>query len=273
VIKELIKLATKLDKFGNISEANKVDFLLRRYAQETTQSATPQSMATSVAAEPTPVMSRAELRLQEQEKNGKYFIMLYTPISQYTVGMFKISELPTIMSEIISGKRAVEEARPEEKYTADQFVIKTYGLVDGKAKMIKEERLIESSLAKDILEKLKSLPSAPPPKVLSPAEKMIEEGYNSYKLKFKQCVTTAVNANPNFAASTVITFTVNKDGSTSNHKAVSTPANPSFDSCLVSQMLGWSFGRISLNPNPTYGQISIESPINISYKQKFDREK
>jgi hypothetical protein len=266
MIKELIKLATELDNFGNISEANKVDLLLKKYAQVSSESNLPQAASA-------PVMSKAELRLQEQEKNGKYFIMLYTPTGQYTVGMFKMSELPTLMSEIISGKRAVEEATPGDKYTADQFVIKTYGLVDGKAKMIREERLIESPLAKDILGKLKSLPSAPPPKVLSPAEKIIEEGYNSYKVKLKQCVTTAVNANPNFAASTVISFTVNKDGSTSNHKAVSTPANPGFDSCLVSQMPSWSFGRISLNPNPRYGEVSIESPINVSYKQKFGREK
>ena len=262
----LIKLAEDLDKAGNISEANKVDLMLKRYAQAATESSSPQGAAATV-------ISKAESRLQEQEKNEKYFIMLYTPTGQYTVGMFKIGELPTLMSDIISGKRAVEEASPGEKYTADQFVIKTYGLVNGKAKMIREERLIESPLAKDILGKLKSLPSSPPQKVLSPAEKMIEDGYNSYKLKFKQCVITAVNANPSFTASTVISFTVNKDGSTSNHKAVSTPVNPSFDSCLVSQMLSWSFGRISLNPDPRYGEISIESPINVSYKQKFGREK
>lgn len=266
MIKELISLATKLDRSGNTSEANKIDFLLRKYAQTVSESNLPQA---SVG----PVMSKAQLRLQEQEKDGKYFIMLYTPIGQYTVGMFKISELPTLMSDIISGKIAVQEATPGEKYTADQFVIKTYGLVDGKAQMIKTERLIESPLAKGILGKLKSLPSAPPPKVLSPADKIIDEGYQSYKNAFKLCVTTAVNNNPNFAVSTIISFTVNKDGSTSNHKAVSTPANPSFDSCLVKQMPSWSFGRISLNPDPRYGQISIETPINVSYKQTFGREK
>lgn len=266
MIDDLIKLASDLDRAGNYSEANKIDLLIRRYAQVVPESPSQQLMLA-------PTMSKAEARFQEQEKDGKYFIMLYTPSGQYSVGMFKIDELPALMREVMSGNRPVEDNPIGTKFTADQFVIKTYGPVDGKIKIIKTERLIESPLAKDILAKTKGLSGTSSPKVVSPARQIIDAGYESYKNQFKSCVTSAVNSNPSFRVISVITFTVNQDGSTSNHKATSTPASSSFDDCLTRKMTNWSFGRISLTPSLKDGEVSIEKPITVSYKQIFGRNK
>lgn len=265
MIKELIKLAEDLDRAGNIQEADRIDLMLRRYAQATSESSSPQGAAAPVVAtqKPKPV------EMIELQKSGLYRLGYQCPEDSDRIGEFKLQDFVKQIQEDL----AKHPERAKCIYAISIFEADSSGKVSSSKYDVRVH-----NLTKDLpgLSKVLSgflAPAAPQQKVLSPAEKMIEDGYNSYKLKFKQCVITAVNANPSFTASTVISFTVNKDGSTSNHKAVSTPVNPSFDSCLASQMLSWSFGRISLNPDPRYGEISIESPINVSYKQKFGREK
>lgn len=253
MLKELIKLAGELDRSGNFSEANKVDYIIKRYAQAVPDPQSPQGAGAQT-------ISKSEARYQLQEKEGRYILMVYLPYDQIVIGQFKISEFPSIIAEVVSGKRTVEGAKPGEKYTLDQFVIQPYGLVNGVPKALQRERVIESSLTKSIMGSLKSLPTKPPPKVLSPDEQIIESGYQSYARQFGGCATMAANADPTFGVVTKISFTVNKDGSISNYSATSVPANPGFDSCLVSKMKTWRFRELS-------------APTTVSYNQPFGRQK
>ncbi len=256
MLKELIKLAGELDRSGNFSEANKVDYIIKRYAQAVPDPQSPQGAGAQT-------ISKSEARYQAQEKEGKYYISLKTAVDTFAIGSFNISEIPSVIKDIISGKRSVEGTTPGDKYTVDQFIINTYGLVNGSPKLIGRERVTESALTKSIMGSLKNLPTAPPappPKVLSPDEQIIEAAYQSYAGQLKGCVTLAVNADPSFGVVTKISFTVNKDGSISNCSATSVPASPEFDSCLVSKMKLWRFRELS-------------APTAASYNQRFGRQK
>lgn len=253
MLKELIKLAGELDRSGNFSEANKVDYIIRRYAQAVPDSQSPQGVGA-------PAVSKSEARYQLQEKEGKYYISLKTPVDTFAIGSFSISEIPSVIKDVISGKKSVEGATPGDKYTVDQFIISTYGLVNGSPKFIGRERVIESALTKSIMGSLKNLPTAPPPKVLSPDQQIVEAGYQSYARQFGGCATLAANADPTFGVVTKIGFTVNKDGSISNYSATSAPANPEFDACLVSKMRTWRFRELS-------------APTTFSGNQPFGRQK
>lgn len=252
MLKKLVKLASELDKAGRISDANKVDFLIKRYAQSVPDSQSPQ--ATSA-----PAISKFEERYQLQEKEGRYVLILKTPNNTSFIGQFKLNEFPSVIKEVISGKRPVEGATPEEKYTVDQFIITPYGIVNGAPKPLQRERVIESSLTKDILGSLKNLPTAPPPKILSPDEQILDSSYASYKNQFKSCVVTQINSEPGFKVITDITITVAKDGTLSDFKAISTPPNPAFDACLAQKIRTWKFRELS-------------APTTRSFKQRFGRE-
>lgn len=253
MLKDLIKLASNLDRSGKLSEANKIDHLIKKYAQSMSDSQSPQAVSA-------PAISKSEARYQVQEKEGRYLLLVYLPYDQIAIGQFKISEFPSVIAEVVSGKRTVEGAKPGEKYMLDQFVIQPYGLVNGVPKGLQRERVIESSLTKNILSSLKNLPTKPPPNALSPDEQIIESGYQSYVRQFVGCATLAANANPNFGVVTDIIFTVNKDGATSNCSATSVPASPQFDACLVKKMNAWKFRELS-------------APTAVSYKQPFGRQK
>lgn len=253
MLKELIKLAGELDRSGNFSEANRIDYIIKRYAQAVPDSQSPQGVGA-------PAISDLEARYQLQEKEGRYRLIAYLPYDQLLIGQFKISEFPSIISEVVSGKRTVEGAKPGEKYTLDQFVIQPYGLVNGVPKPLQRERVIESALTKGIMGSLKNLPTKPPPKVLSPDEQIVEAGYKTYAKQLGGCVTLALNADPTFGVVTKISFTANKDGSISDCSATSVPASPEFDACLVLRMKSWRFGGLS-------------APTAFSGNQPFGRQK
>lgn len=269
MIKDLIKLADNLDKAGNFSEADRIDLLIRRYAQSIPESPSQQLMTEQQGT--TPVQNKSLERLQIQEKEGRYVLKASLPYDTFVVGQFKPEEIPQVVNEIISGKRLVEGAKENQAYDFSSFRVMSYYLKDGVPRS-QQHNLLDSPVVAPFLSKLKGY-SATPKKVISPAEQIINEGYDSYKERFKSCVTTQVNGDPNFGVVAKISFTVNQDGSTSNHSAVSTPANPAFDACLKQKMIDWRFGRISLNPKEGSGQIAIEKPINISRNQRFGREK
>ncbi len=255
MIKKLIKLATELDKFGNISEANKVDFLLRRYAQETSQSATPQSMVTPVAETPKPKPAE----MIELQKSGVYRLGVKCPEDTYRIGEFKLQDFV----KQISNNLASFPERAKCTYFISIFTSDESGKINSERQDVLIHDLtknlpgLKSALSSQAAAKAAEVAQKP-----DPTRDAINEGYNSYKRQLASCVSTAVNSNPSFSVKTTLTFTVDKDGATSNHKATSIPANKEFDACLLQKMVTWKF-----RPGLT------TEPYTFSGVQTFGREK
>ncbi len=77
------------------------------------------------------------------------------------------------------------------------------------------------------------------------AKQLIDDGYGSYKRQFGSCVTTSVNADPNFGGTWTLQFTVEKDGTTTNHSVRGARPNQAFEACLLQKMRTWRFRTLA----------------------------
>ena len=255
MIKELIKLAEDLDRAGNIEEADKVDIMLKRYAQAATESSSQQGAAASTIEAPKPKPAE----MVELQKSGIYRLGVKCPEDTYRIGEFRLQDFTKQISDNI----ASFPERSKCTYFISIFTPDSSGKIN-----IERQDVLVHDLTKNLPGLKKALSSQTAAKAAEVAQKpdptrdAINEGYNSYKRQLAGCVTTAVNANPSFSVKTTLTFTVDKDGATSNHKAVSIPENKEFDTCLLQKMVTWKF-----RPGLT------AEPYTFSGVQAFGREK
>jgi hypothetical protein len=230
MISELVALADKLDKLGNTSEANKIDFILKKYAQAISESGSQQVMvAPSAGTKPKPA------EMIELQKSGLYRLGYQCPEDSDRIGEFKLQDfVKQIQEDLAKHPERAKCIYAISIYTADS---------SGKVTSLKYD-VRAHELTKDLPGLSKVLSTSPAPVVPQkpdPVRDAITAGYYSYKNQFNSCVTTRVNANPSFSVKTTIKFTVGKDGTTSNHSAVSVPENREFDACLLQKMITWKF--------------------------------
>lgn len=255
MISELVALADKLDKLGNTSEANKIDFILKKYAQAINESGSQQVMVAPSASATKPKPEE----MIELQKGGVYRLGVKCPEETYRVGEFKLQDFV----KQISNNLASFPERAKCTYFISIFTSDSSGKIN-----LERQDVLVHDLTKNLPGIKKALSSQAIAKATEVAQKpnptrdAINEGYDSYKRQLASCVTTAVNANPSFSAKTTLTFTVDKDGVTSNHKATSIPANKEFDACLLQKMVTWKF-----RPGLT------AEPYTFSGVQTFGREK
>jgi len=222
MIKELLKLATELDRSGNISEANKVDFLLRKYAQATTQSSIPQPMATSVAAEPTPE------QVMKMQENGVYRLKVRDG-SPKRIGEFDAKSIIPAVQKYLSENKDKQLASSSfyiEIYNPDRY---TPGKIDDMQIQLKDFTQIRQYLNGAKLPFSDIVPAAE-------VQGYVNGMYKGMVFPYvKGCIQQAANRHI-LSGEVKINYTVNTSGFSQNISVIVPEGEEQLKQCIISKI-------------------------------------
>lgn len=112
--------------------------------------------------------------------------------------------------------------------------------------------------AESVRELLRVIDSDAPQETESTAPKIIREAMKASREKFRACYEAELAKNPEFAASVMLHFTIEQDGTTSN--VTSDPLTGVMDACLQKQVRAMKF---NLYPSDG-GKIQVNYPLRFA---------